>query len=448
MRLTEVLNPFKISVMKNRILLGALMICHFQMSAQDMSEEKISKLPEITIGVGILSFQGDVGKETRITDLSKFRSGYNLRIEERLTPFLSVALNGIYGKLAQSERSSVWNPNFESPLMQVDLQGIFRLDNGFILPKDAMVAPYVMAGFGYTKFDPHGDLKDKNGVAYNYWDDGSIRDLPQVDSNYYRSKILRRDYTYETKLTDPNDNYKRSTFSVPFGGGMQFKLSSAWSMNLNYTYYMTFTDRIDNFKNGGNDNFWFAAFGITYNVGGHERNEDEIRFADVDFGKLNDIDSDGDGVSDANDECQGTPSGAEVDSKGCPKDGDKDGILDYLDKQKDTPKGAIVDANGVSIDEADLERRQLMHDSLATERADVFKQNPSLRSLREIDAKIAASGSAGKKPLPAKFASADVNKDGIIQSSEMAKVIDEFLDGMNDFTVERINELIDYFFEQ
>jgi hypothetical protein len=78
----------------------------------------------------------------------------------------------------------------------------------------------------------------------------------------------------------------------------------------------------------------------------------------------------------------------------------------------------------------------------------VFLQNPSLRSLQAIDAKIAASGTAGSKPLPPKFQSADTNRDGIIQSSEISAVIDGFFEGSNDFTVARINELIDYFFEQ
>jgi opacity protein-like surface antigen len=449
MSLNPLFNPFKLYVMKIRIVLAMTVFVVPQLvKAQEATPETPKKLPEIGIGVGITSFQGDIGKNNKITDLSKLRSAYNLRIEQPVTSFLNVQLNGLYGKLAESERSSTSNLNFQSPLIQADVHAIFKFDNGFLLPKDAFVSPYLGAGIGYTKFDPHADLKNKNGQVYNYWTDGSIRDLPQADSNFDRSTILYRDYTYETKLTDPAKNYKRSTFSVPLLAGVKFKLSPSWAMSVNYTYYVTFTDYIDNFADGGNDRFWFASFGIHYNLAGNNKEEDEVRFANVDFSKISKLDSDGDGVSDEDDQCQGTPKGVEVTSKGCPKDQDNDGIPDHLDKQKNSPLGAVVDPDGVAVDDATIERNQLMRDSLATERSEVFLQNPSLRSLQAIDAKIAESGGAGKKPLPTKFVSADANHDGIIQSSEITAVIDGFFEGSNDFTVERINELIDFFFEQ
>lgn len=63
-----------------------------------------------------------------------------------------------------------------------------------------------------------------------------------------------------------------------------------------------------------------------------------------------DDDEDGDGVSDADDSCRGTPRGTEVDSRGCPRDSDKDGVPDTQDQCPDTPRGARVDSNGCSID--------------------------------------------------------------------------------------------------
>jgi outer membrane protein OmpA-like peptidoglycan-associated protein len=61
-------------------------------------------------------------------------------------------------------------------------------------------------------------------------------------------------------------------------------------------------------------------------------------------------DSDGDGVPDGKDDCPDTPKGAVVDEKGCPKDSDGDGVYDGIDKCPDTPKGATVDANGCPKD--------------------------------------------------------------------------------------------------
>jgi len=57
-------------------------------------------------------------------------------------------------------------------------------------------------------------------------------------------------------------------------------------------------------------------------------------------------DSDGDGVSDNNDQCPNTPKGTDVDAYGCPYDSDHDGVADLSDKCPDTPVGFQVDIDG------------------------------------------------------------------------------------------------------
>lgn len=58
------------------------------------------------------------------------------------------------------------------------------------------------------------------------------------------------------------------------------------------------------------------------------------------------LDSDNDGVPNAQDNCPATPAGASVDSLGCPLDSDGDGVFDYADQCADTPAGTEVDAAG------------------------------------------------------------------------------------------------------
>ena len=58
------------------------------------------------------------------------------------------------------------------------------------------------------------------------------------------------------------------------------------------------------------------------------------------------LDSDKDGVVDANDQCPATPAGVSVDASGCALDSDKDGVADHKDECADTPAGADVDAMG------------------------------------------------------------------------------------------------------
>lgn len=58
------------------------------------------------------------------------------------------------------------------------------------------------------------------------------------------------------------------------------------------------------------------------------------------------VDSDRDGVPDAQDACPGTPAQVPVDARGCPLDSDRDGVADHLDKCPDTQTGAVVTSDG------------------------------------------------------------------------------------------------------
>ena len=65
------------------------------------------------------------------------------------------------------------------------------------------------------------------------------------------------------------------------------------------------------------------------------------------------LDSDKDGVSDANDDCPNTPAGAQVDSRGCQikadGDGDNDGVKDSMDECPNSKPGAVVDSRGCDV---------------------------------------------------------------------------------------------------
>ncbi len=61
-------------------------------------------------------------------------------------------------------------------------------------------------------------------------------------------------------------------------------------------------------------------------------------------------DADNDGVADADDQCSGTPSGVEVDAKGCEIDSDGDRVADSKDQCPSTEAGVMVDAKGCALD--------------------------------------------------------------------------------------------------
>ncbi len=238
---------------------------------------------------------------------------------------------------------------------------------------------------------------------------------------------------------------------MPVGIAFNLKMLDNLSANIGASYYFTFTDWIDNVKNGKNDSYIFANVSLQYTFTKKEKLVDSKIYENVDFTSLDKIDSDEDGVNDANDQCPGTPKGVKVDSRGCAEDNDEDGIPDYRDKEVMTKKGAIVDAQGVTITDKMIADRQSQNDSLATERSEVFNQNPSLSYLKDLDAKASdtrKNNPAKSNSIPTALKSADKNNDGYISSDEITGAIDSFFDGSSDFTVERLNDLIDFFFEQ
>ncbi|MDO9184752.1 MAG: thrombospondin type 3 repeat-containing protein [Bacteroidia bacterium] len=429
-------------IKKNSLTIVLLLTIVGLINSQNEKGKKAKQLPSIAIGAGVLSFDGDIGNGVNLSSLSRIRGGYNLTVEQRIGKVVGVSFNGIYGKLADSESSLKRNINFEAKIIQADLNLVLHLDNDFIFKRSSVFAPYLFVGFGYMKFDSYSDLTDKNGIKYNYWTDGTIRDLKDSTIG---AKIIQRDYTYESKLND-SAKYANSTFALPIGLGVNLKVVDNLYINLGATYYMTMSDWIDNFKSGKNDSYIFANVAVQYNFGKPYDDSNPV-YETVDFSSLDNLDSDEDGVKDGNDVCPGTPKGAKITPNGCPEDSDEDGVSDYMDKEPLTKKGAFVDESGVTITEKMIAERQTVYSALATERSNLFNENPSLKYLKEVEAK-SKKGARKSGTIPLALKVADANNDNFISTDEISKAIDSFFEGDSDFTVEKLNDLIDFFFDQ
>ena len=398
----------------------------------------------VTAQAGGLKFLGDVGKKGNANFFSDMRLGYGLGVEYRIGKVLGIGIDAMYGKLAGTDNDKSSHLNFQSTVMGGGLNVFAFFDK--LGEKEKDVAPYIHAGFGYLMFDAYGDLRDKNTTMYNYWSDGSIRNLSESTANEPLSVVIKRDYKYETQLKDSSVNYARNTFYIPVGIGAKFQMGFRTSLRVGVAYNICMSDYIDNYKKGGNDSWASANVGLNIHFGKKPKDA----YSNVDFNAVDNSDTDGDGVKDLDDRCLGTPKGVKVDGKGCPDDKDEDGVYDYMDQELATKKGAKVDGNGVTINEEELAKRQLAWDSLAVERSEGFNTAPSLSYLKDVETKTKENqAKTGKtSSIPAEFIEADYNKDGIISATEITKTIDGFFEGENSFNVEKINKLIDFFFEQ
>ena len=115
---------------------------------------------------------------------------------------------------------------------------------------------------------------------------------------------------------------ERYDYALPsFGGGLNFRLNSVVSFQLEESFMYTTADDIDGDVNEANDGYLYHKAGLTFNIGKSK-------------------DTDNDGVADKKDKCANTPPGVSVDAQGCPLDKDGDGIADYQD--------ACIDVAGIA----------------------------------------------------------------------------------------------------
>lgn len=417
-------------------------LCLWSLWAHDLSFAQLG----LYANYGSNFFSGDIGQQASNNLFGNAKSALSGGLDYKFSKYVGIGLEGTYGKIQGTDNTRFSKKNFQSPVNGGCFLLSLYLDSKISERPAGSITPFFKTGIGYVTFDPHGDLLDKDGVHYVYWNDGSIRNLSDLPANEKNAVLLKRDYNYETRLSDSSNSYARNTLYVPLQIGGLFKLSYNFDLNIHLYYNLSFTDYMDNTKSGGNDSWYGAAAGIRYTFRKKPADPFKGVYEQIDLG-----DEDKDGIIDYLDNCLGTPKGIKVNSSGCPDDTDNDGFADYRDKEQHSDKKAVVDVEGVTINEDEWAKKQLAWDSLWAERSEAFNNAPSLETLKKIEEKgkeLKEKTGRSSTPIPADLQVADLNKDGYISVEEINKTIDGFFEGENQLTVEGINRLIDFFFEQ
>ncbi len=434
-------------MLKINTVLPFLLVLVFTTIGYGQEKSSSKHIPSIGGHIGVLSYMGDIKGSKGSTIYTYWKPAYGFYLEKKIGGVFGISLNGMFGKISKSQLDETIFQNFETSITNIDLNLLLDFDNGKVINKSSVFAPYFSVGFGYLAFDPKGDLENKSG-KYFHWNDGTLRNVDQnTPGSDTLSSIVLRDFTYETSLKDSVKSYSKTSFTLPIRFGLKFKLATNLDARIGIAYIMTFTDYLDNVAGGGNDNMFYTSFGLQYNFATSESDE---KYKDFDFSALDKVDSDGDGVKDANDICQNTPTGVQVDDNGCPIDTDKDGVADYLDKEPNTIVGSIVNAEGVTLTDEMIAARESMKDSVQTERR-LFKADDL--SQAELDAiqkeyENANNGSLITVAIPEKYKILDTDKDNYISAKEVTNAIDQFFDGANNLTAKDLHQLIDFYFEQ
>lgn len=328
--------------------------------------------PSFSLGTGMLGFFGDVGLNSKHYSPLVSRIGYELRASSPINEWLEVSLFALHGRLSANERSADRDLNFESRITTGGLMFTYTFNQ--LLKPGHVVEPFVSVGFESLEFLSKTDLKDAFGRHYNYWSDGTIRDIAEDAPNADHAVEIHRDYTYESDVRESNfdgfGKYDERTWAVPVGVGVKMLLGHGFDARIGATMHLTRTDFIDGVSDlsigdrkgdGSKDRFLFTSFSVGYAINtrpGKKKFKPTLTPGQMDAIAFND-DEDGDGVMDWSDRCPHTPAGVAVDGHGCPLDSDGDGVPDHMDDEPGTLAGAAVNDRGVTIPDDDLLRAWL-----------------------------------------------------------------------------------------
>lgn len=291
-----------------------------QVASQNAQTSGANPLSTWSIGVnaGVLSPISPLGGKN---DFSNWKSnlGYGLYIKKQFTPYFSLRLDGVRGKLkgdnAEPFKSGVINSSavsaFETDLTYSgSLNAVVNLFNIDMFKKESAVQLYTSVGAGIAGYK----VKTATGGALTEYDGGKTQ----------------------------------KDLIIPVGLGAKFKLADKLNLDLGWTINFVDDDNLDGVYRNGNDKYNYAYAGLEFALGKAEKQlawhnpvaltYDEAVQAKQTAGALkgeldaqkaenaalktqvNDLlkDTDGDGVADKLDKCPDTPTGTVVDGSGCP----------------------------------------------------------------------------------------------------------------------------------
>ena len=369
------------------VLFFSVLVCNAQKPIEEVEKEIF------TIGTGpqINSFFGDMGSSSMGKIFTNSRPCLSLDIEKRFGDLIGLQVMFIKGKLSENIRSNVVteNLNFEASFTKLSTNLILNSDHYLNIKSN--ISPYLSIGAGLFIFDSYTDLLDADNRSYNYWSDGTIRNLTESDTNSSNASILYRDYDYETPLENDSINYNSFSLLAPISVGVKWKINPYLQGRVYGTYNHLFTDWIDNIASGNND--YYLSLGFTMNYVIHKLHIEKKEKIDFDIEAFNNSDEDNDGIIDIIDECPHTPKSIKVDLMGCPIDTDKDGVPDHIDQEPNSKNYKYVDETGRGITDSLLFNRSQNKLEIEVQRNQTYSDSTTQDEKEEIQEKIPSTDS-------------------------------------------------------
>jgi hypothetical protein len=220
--------------------------------------------PVIGFGVGFLSFYGDVNNNIKNPLFGSLAGKVNMHAyvdPKKHFKFNLYVMSTFFGLTPLTVRQRSYstpnkNFNFQSDFLIFGVNIHYDFDH--IIKKTSFVRPFISIGVENVMFSSKADMIGKyydpndnqwHQAKYNYWTDGTIRNLPQ--SSGRQGYFMISDNNYETDIRSDTsinasgNNYSQNTIAIPIEAGLDFSISNRTNIRLGYAFHYTFSDNID-----------------------------------------------------------------------------------------------------------------------------------------------------------------------------------------------------------
>ena len=307
-------------------------------------EEELYK-PILSLGVGTLSFFGDIGDTIPGKDRinrAPFQGGfsYTLRLVNPINEYLDFAFYAMIGNTGVNQTTeSPLHPTPNGLLFRSSIKsgGItFNYNFNQLLKKGHILEPYVHLGI--------------ESIEYN----SEVDTDPNDASSFYDSDV---------SIFSPNQPKNKYAIGIPLELGAHVHIGNKFKFRVGSAIHFTTTDYIDGINNSskfplgnGKDNLLFTHIALAYDFNAEKEKPIDPLMDEISMNLLlqDTIDSDGDSIVDHIDFCANTPPNTPVDQFGCPLDDDIDGVMNSKDKELLTLEGVIVNEYGVTMTDDDF----------------------------------------------------------------------------------------------
>ena len=309
---------------------------------EESNQEKLFK-PMVSIGIGSLSFLGDIGDSVdgklKRYPFQSLVPTYTLRLVNPINEFLDLSFYVMFGRTSIKENDR--RPLISNPLIfntEIRSGGVtVNYNFSQLLKKGHIVEPYIHLGLE------------------------SIEYLSTIDTVTTGGKP---NFSADIDFLSPDDTKNKVAFGIPLEIGAHVHVGNRIKFRVGTAMHFTSSNLIDGINENGtnyvgskrNDNLLFTHIAIVYDFNSEKKKPYDPMMDDVAMNLLlqDTIDSDEDGIVDHVDFCAKTPPNTMVDQYGCPLDDDLDGVTNSFDLELLSMEGAIVNNQGSTMNDEDF----------------------------------------------------------------------------------------------